>query len=136
MADNATATEPTKTALENSVQWYLADRLRDATTPIASKKYLTHDNTLVYLTYTSVAEASVPRVKIQVLSRVAGGVHEMMYSLFADHRFTKTTNDMIFGVRPGAEQASPEAPSDVTEDEAQKLLELVNSLTTNARQTL
>jgi hypothetical protein len=135
MSDQAQlATEPTKTALENSVGWFLQDKLRDASTPIATKKYLTNKNELVYLTRTSVAESSVPTVKVQVFIRVQGGVAETGYQLYGDHRFQKYRNDMIFGTKPGAGPAG-DAPVDVTEAEAQSLLALVNSLTT-ARQTL
>jgi hypothetical protein len=127
------ATEATKTSVENSVNWFLADKVQDASTPIAAKKYLTSTNQLVYLTKTSVSEPSVPKIKVQVLIRVAGGVLETGYQLFSDHRLTKYQNEMIFGTKPGA--AVSDKPSDVTEDEAQELLKLVNGLG-QARQTL
>lgn len=127
------ASEPTKTALENSVTWFLADKMHDAATPIVTKKYLTNDNELVYLTRCDVAETAVPRVKVQVFERVKGGVTEAGYQLYADHRFVKYSNDMIFGTKPGT--AAGNTSDTVTEDEAQRLLQLVNSLT-KARQTL
>jgi hypothetical protein len=128
------ATEPTKTALENSVSWFLADKLQDASTPIATKKYLTSNNQLIYLTRCNVAESSVPKVKVQVFVRVDGGVHEMGYQLFADHRLVKYANDMIFGTAPGS-SATGNQTEEVAEDEAAQVLALVNGLTT-ARQTL
>lgn len=127
------ASEATKTTLENSVSWFLADKLQNASTPIATKKYLTNENVLVYLTRCNVAETSVPRVKVQVLHRVQGGVHEVGYQLFGDHRLEKYENDMIFGTAPGS--ASGDTSVAVTEREAQDLLALVNGLG-NARQTL
>jgi len=133
MSSDASATEATKTALENSVSWFLADKLRDASIPIATKKYLTTQNVLVYLTRCNVAESSVPRVKVQVLHRVAGGVHETGYQLFSDHRLEKYQNDMIFGSQPGAMPDTTNEP--VAEQEAQELLALVNSLA-QAQQTL
>lgn len=129
----STATEPTKTALENSVSWFLADKLQDATTPIATKKYLTNDNVLIYLTRANMADSNVPRVKVQVFHRVSGGVREEGFQLFADHRLVKYVNEMIFGSKPGT--ASGNDPEPVSEEEAAGLLKLVNSLQ-NARQTL
>jgi hypothetical protein len=107
--------------------------MHDAATPIVTKKYLTNDNELVYLTRCDVAETSVPRVKGQIFERVTGGVTEAGYQLYADHRFVKYSNDMIFGTKPGT--AAGNTSDTVSEDEAQRVLELVNSLT-NARQTL
>ncbi|MDB5178571.1 MAG: hypothetical protein JWN01_514 [Patescibacteria group bacterium] len=127
------ATEVTKTTLENSVNWFLADKLQNASTPIATKKYLTNQNVLVYLTSCNVAELSIPRVKVQVLSRVPGGVHEVGYQLFGDHRLEKYNNDMIFGTKPGSAAGDQSVP--VYEPEAQELLALVNGLG-QAQQTL
>jgi hypothetical protein len=128
-----TATEPTKTALENSVAWFLADKLHDPSVTIATKKYLTNQNRLIHLTVCNVVETNIPKVKLQVFDRVKGGVHETGYRLFADHRFEKYQNDMIFGTEPGT--ATGDVSEQVSEMEAQQLLALVNSLTT-ARQTL
>lgn len=127
------ATEPTKTALENSVTWFLSDKLQDAAAPIVTKKYLTNDNELVYLTRCDVAETNVPRVKVQIFKRVSGGVSETGYLLYSDHRLLKYSNDMIFGTKPGT--AAGDTNDAVSEDEAKKVLALVNGLT-NARQTL
>jgi hypothetical protein len=128
------ATDASKTALENSVAWFLADKLQDASTPIATKKFLTNENRLVYLTKCTVASAGVPRIKVQVFDRVAGGVHESGYQLFADHRLVKYDNAMIFGNKPG-EQAGGRENQDVTDAEAVQVIALVNSLG-QARQTL
>jgi hypothetical protein len=133
MNDTTPASEATKTALENSVAWFLSDKLQDAATPIATKKYLTNDNRLIYLTHCNVAETSVPRVKVQQFERVDGGVRETGYQLFADHRFVKYTNDMIFGTKPGT--AAGNQMDEVGETEAAEVLALVNGLAT-ARQTL
>jgi hypothetical protein len=119
------ATEPTKTSLENSVNYFLADKITDASTPIATKKWLTSDNTLVYLTICNVAETTVPRIKVQVLQRVPGGVHETAYQLFSDHRLVKLNNDMIFGNQAGA---AGDKSEDVSESEAQALIAQVNAL--------
>lgn len=127
------ATESTKTALENSVSWFLSDKLQDATASIITKKYLTNDNVLVYLTRCNVAETSVPRVKVQIFERVHGGVREVGHQLYGDHRLTKYTNEMIFGTKPGT--AAGDQSVDMTEKEAAELVALVNSLQ-NARQTL
>jgi hypothetical protein len=133
MNNDSPATEATKTALENSVGWFLADKLRDASTPIATKKYLTNDNLLVYLTRVNMAESSVPTVKVQVFKRVDGGVHETGYQLFSDHRMIKYVNEMIFGAQPGT--AAGDKTEEVSESEAAGMLALVNTLG-NARQTL
>ncbi len=127
------ANEASKTALENSVAWYLSDRLQDAGTPIATKKYLTPENLLVYLTRCNVAESSVPRVKVQIFERISGGVRESAYQLFDDHRFTKYQNEMVFGTSASGADGTVTAPVD--QAEADHLLELLNSLQT-ARQTL
>lgn len=126
------ASDEIKTAVENSVTWYLADKLRDATVSIAIKKYLTSNNLLVYLTQCNVAATSVPRIKVQILQRVDGGIHESSYQLYGDHRLEKTQNDMLFGTEKASDGSLSET---VTETEAKQLLDLVNSLQ-NARQTL
>ena len=133
MSDEAPATEPTKTAIENSVTYYMSDKITDASTPIATKKFMTNDNQLIYLTICNVAESTVPRFKVQVLKRVAGGVHETGYQLFADHRFVKYNNDMIFGAAPGGSDGNK--MEDVSEAEAGQVLAMVNGLNA-ARQTL
>jgi hypothetical protein len=133
MSTDGLATEPTKTTLENSVTWFLADKLQDAATPIATKKFLTNDNQLIYLTKCNVAESSVPRVKVQVFNRVEGGVHEAGYQLFSDHRLMKYVNEMIFGAEPGGPAGNN--TENVSEQEAADLVQLVNSLG-SARQTL
>lgn len=130
----STATEPTKTALENSVSWFLADKLQDASVPIATKKYLTNDNVLIYLTHTSVADSNVPRIKVQVFHRVSGGVREEGFQLFSDHRLVKYVNEMIFGSKAGGTATGADVEP-VSEEEAADLLKLVNGLQ-NARQTL
>ncbi len=127
------ATEATKTSLENSVSWFLADKLQDATASIVTKKYLTSKNELVYLIRCNVAEASVPRVKVQVFVRVDGGVRETGYQLFGDHRFLKYQNEMIFGTTAGT--AAGDRTEEVTDSEALELIALVNGLG-SARQTL
>jgi hypothetical protein len=127
------ANEAVKTALENSVAWYLSDKLTDASTPIATKKYLTPENLLVYLTRCNVAESSVPRVKVQLFQRIDGGVQETAYQLFGDHTFTKYQNEMVFGT--SATGADGTTSTKVTQPEADHLLELLNGLQT-ARQTL
>ena len=126
------ASDEIKTAVENSVTWYLADKLRDATVSIAIKKYLTTNNLLVYLTQCNVAATSVPRIKVQILQRVDGGIHESSYQLYGDHRLEKIQNDMLFGTEKASDGSLSET---VTETEAKQLLDLVNSLQ-NARQTL
>jgi len=134
--DEALATEATKNTIENTVNWFLADKLQDPVVTIATKKYSTNDNLLIYLTHCNVAETSVPRIKVQVFRRVAGGVVETGYQIFSDHRMTKFINEMIFGKnKPGAPLPdNRSAAVDVTEKEASELVALVNSLT-QARQT-
>jgi len=133
MSTQFPATEPTKTSLENSVSYFLADKLQDPATTIATKKFLTGQNELIYLTRCNVAELSVPRIKVQIFKRVSGGVHETGYQLFGDHRLVKYENAMIFGTEPGT--AAGDKSEDVSEKEASDLLLLVNSVA-NARQTL
>ena len=91
------------------------------------------NNLLVYITRCNVSETNIPRVKVQVLQRVSGGVHESSYQLYGDHRLEKSQNDMLFGTEGGASDGSQ--VETVSETEGQQLLELVNSLQT-ARQTL
>jgi|ERR1700683_230277 len=126
MNEPAAAAEATKTTLENSINWFLADKVQDAHTPIVTKKFLTNDNVLVYLTQCTVSETNVPRYKVQVLSRVEGGVRELGYQLFADHRLVKYSNDMIFGTQAGT--AAGNEMQDVSEAEAQTILAQVNAL--------
>lgn len=133
MSETVPATEATKTALENSVSWFLADRLQEAGAPIATKKYLTPDNQLIYLTHCNVAEQSIPKIKVQRFVRVDRGVRETGYQLFGDHRLLKYVNEMIFGSQ--ANTPAGNETTEVDETEAAELLNLVNSLTT-ARQTL
>lgn len=133
MPTNSLATEATKTALENSVSWFLADKMQAANVPIVTKKYLTSENELVYLTHCNVAETNVPKVKVQRLVRVEGGVQETCYQLFADHRLEKYQNDMIFGTTAGT--SNGDETQEVTEAEAAEVLSWVNNLA-QARQTL
>lgn len=128
---NEPATEATKTQLENNITALMADRFASLATAIATKKYLTPDNQLVHLTQCNVAETAVPRLRIQVFTRVEGGVHELSYAMFSDHRFEFSQNSMIFGQTPPADQA----PQPVSEETAQGLLQLIGTLG-QARQTL
>jgi len=131
--DEPLAVEATKNTIENTVNWFLADKLQDPVITIATKKYSTNDNLLIYLTHCNVAETSVPRIKVQVFKRVNGGVQETGYQIFSDHRMTKFVNEMIFGNKPGA-GVGDRPSTDVTEKDAGELLTLINSLT-GARQT-
>ena len=127
------ANEAVKTALENSVAWYLSDKLQDAATPIATKKYLTPENLLIYLTSCNAAESNVPRVKVQVFERIDGGVRETSYQLYGDHRFTKYQNEMVFGNSATGADGTSNTP--VGQGDADKLLDLLCGLQA-ARQTL
>ncbi|HVQ44100.1 MAG TPA: hypothetical protein VMT30_04000 [Candidatus Saccharimonadia bacterium] len=133
MSSQSPASEATKNDIENTVNWYLADKLQDPVVTIATKKYLTNENRLVYLTHCNVAETAVPRIKVQVLERVEGGVQETGYQIFSDHRMTKYENAMIFGNQPG--HAADRPDEDVTEQEAADLVKVLGLLT-EARQTL
>ncbi len=126
MSNDGLATDETKTTVENRVTWYLQDKLRDHSVMIATQKYLTSANLLVYLTRCNVAEPSVPRIKIQVLNRVEGGVHETGYQLYGDHRLERYENDMIFGA--AADQVPTAEVVAVTEREAKVLLQLLDNL--------
>ncbi len=134
MSDIVLATDEAKTTLENSVAWFLADKISSSPT-IATKKYMTNDNLLVYLTNCGLPEPNVPRVKVQVFARVDGGVHETGYQLYSDRRFEKYDNDMIFGAN-AKNSADGTTNTEVTQEEADKLLQLLASLQTSARQTL
>jgi hypothetical protein len=133
MSTPSPATEDQKNTIENTVNWFLADKLQDPATTIATKKYLTNENKLVYLTHCNVAELSVPRIKVQLFDRVDGGVRELVYQIFSDHRMTKAVNEMIFGTQPGT--ASGNVSEEVSEKEAGELVLIINALT-QARQTL
>jgi hypothetical protein len=133
VSTEALATEATKNSIENSVNWFLSDKLQDPAVTIATKKFATNDNLLIYLTHCNVAETSVPRIKVQVFERIDRGVRETGYQIFADHRFVKFVNNMMFGTKPGVQPPNPEQ-AEVTEEDAAQLLNLVNSLT-QARQT-
>jgi len=127
------ATEASKNTIENTVNWFLAEKLQDPVITIATIKFLTNENKLVYLTHCNVAETSVPRIKVQLFERVDGGVRETGYQIFSDHRMTKHVNEMIFGTKPGT--AAGNVDEDVTEKEAQGLIAEINALN-DARQTL
>jgi len=124
------ATDETKTALENSVAWYLSEKLAAASAPIVSQKFLTNDNRLIYLTKCSIEESGVPRVKVQVLERVDGGVHERGFQLFGDHRLEKYESSMIFGTAPTAPDTTG---TPVLESEAKELINLLGTLQNSAR---
>lgn len=121
------ASDQTKTALENSVGWFLSEQLGSSNLPMATVKFLTHENILFFLTKCQASDSSAPRVKVQIFSRVPGGVRESNYQLFMDHKFTRTDNDMIFGVTPSYSDATAD-PVDVSEAEALHLLVQVNNL--------
>lgn len=119
------AADATKTALENAIYGLIDDVSAVPTTPITTKKYLTGDNRLVYLTLCSVTESSMPRVRVQVLSRVEGGVHETNFALFTDRRFEVSQNPMIFG---SSATQTVEPAATVDEATAQQLLSLIGHL--------
>ena len=125
---NDLATEASKTTLENNVSWFLAAKLAASSLPIVTNKYITNDNVLIYLTRCNVADNSAPRIKVQILRRVDGGVQEAVYQLFGDHRFTRMDNNMIFGAAV-AEGSTERNSSDVSEQEAHELITTVNALT-------
>jgi hypothetical protein len=133
VSSQSPATEATKNTIENTVNWYLADKLQDPVITIATKKYLTNENKLVHLTHCNVAEVSVPRIKVQVFERVSGGVRETGYQIFADHRMTKYVNSMIFGNKPVSAADRPD--EETSETEAAEIVKLLNTLG-EARQTL
>lgn len=130
MKEATLATNETKTALENVVTWYLNDKLSVPGVTIATQKFLTHDNRLIYLTRCAIAEQMIPRIKVQVLERVKGGVHETGYQLYDDHRLERYQNAMIFGEGLSAPDAAAEP---VEEAEAAELVALVTALQSNAR---
>lgn len=130
MSESTPANDETKTALENAVRWYLNDKLASPGVIVATQKYLTQDNRLIYLTSVNTAESAIAKVKIQVLERVEGGVHETGYQLYSDHRLERYQNAMIFGTAPDGPDTSGET---VSETEAQELLALISALQTNAR---
>lgn len=121
---NQPAVDATIMTIENNVRALLADKLQSPSTAIATKKYLTANNQLVYLTVCTVAESAIPSLRIQVYERVEGGVHERSYALFSDRRFEVTENPMIFGEPDPVD----EIPKPVDEGEAQALVALVGSL--------
>ncbi len=133
MSTQALASEASKNTIENTVNWFLAEKLQDPVITIATKKYLTNANKLIYLTHCNVAETSVPRIKVQIFERVDGGVRESGYQIFSDHRMTKIVNEMIFGTKPGT--ATGNLNEEVSEKEATELIAEINALT-EARQTL
>jgi hypothetical protein len=127
------ATDQTKLAIENAVTWYLHEKLGGAGVSIATQKYLTNDNRLIYLTKCTVVEPAVPTIKIQVLERVDGGVHETGYQIYEDLRFEKYQTAMIFGTASGTADTSGQP---VSETEAQELIALLAALPNNARALL
>ncbi|MBW4061031.1 hypothetical protein HJC99_00440 [Candidatus Saccharibacteria bacterium] len=130
MSDNSLATEPTKTALENAITWYLTEKMAQTGAPIVTQKFLTWDNQLIYLTRCTVASSAIPIVKVQILKRVAGGVRETGYQLYTDRRLESYENAMIFGTSPSGADLTGQA---VTETTAAELLATVSSLQTTAR---
>ncbi len=134
MDEPTLATEASKTELENAVRWHLAEKLEGASpAPIVTQKFLTNDNVLVYLTYCAMPEGNVPRIKVQLLSRVDGGVHETGYQLFGDHRLERYENEMLFGAAQGADGSERTA---VTQDDLAGLLQLLAALPETARKTV
>ncbi len=131
MSDKTPASEESKTMLENNVAWYLADKI-NSSSPITTKKFMTSDNLLVYLTLCSVAETAVPRIKVQIFKRVQGGVQETGYQLFGDHRLKKYENAMIFGAASGSNNSENQS---VSQTDLDQLLQFIANLQ-SARQVL
>lgn len=125
--ETAQATEASKTQLENIVSGLVSDKLSSSTVSIASKKYLTRDNELVYVTLCLMSGATIPRIRVQVFHRVENGVREEAFALYGDHRLEKTGNDMIFGRRTEGPSASA-APIPVSEEELGRIIALLSSL--------
>ena len=123
--------EATLMSLENLASSILDDRSMTMATPITTKKYLTGDNRLVYLTRCTVAESAVPNLRIQIFERIHGGVRETSYALFTDRRFEQTVNPMIFSDRPGPGEMPK--PTPVDESTAESLIEFIGRLTETDR---
>jgi hypothetical protein len=126
MVMQSTVTEATLSRLENTASALLSNDSVIMNTPIITKKYQTQDNRLVYLTECNIAEIAVPRLRVQILERVDGGVNETSYALYADQRFECTKNPMIFGDTSGPAETS--TPTAVDEDTAEWLIQLIQSL--------
>jgi len=120
--------EATLMNLQNLASSLLDDRSVAMATPILTRKFATHDNRLIYLTQCSIAESAVPNLRIQIFARVPGGVEENSYALYADGRFERTDNPMIFDQRHVKPELAP--PSPVSENEAQGLIQLIQHLAT------
>ena len=120
--------EATLMSLENRAYALLSDRSVAMATPIVTKKFATNDNRLIYVTQCTVAESAVPNLRIQTFERVTGGVMERSYALYADRRFERTDNPMIFTERNVKSELAP--PVAITENEAVQLLALVEHLAT------
>ena len=123
--------ETTLMSLENLASMVLDDRSLAVATPITTKKYLTGDNRLVYLTRCTVAESAVPKLRIQIFERIHGGVRETSYALY--RRFEQTINLMIFSDRPGQEEMP--TPTPVDESTAASLIEFIDRLTETERRS-
>jgi hypothetical protein len=125
--------EATLIQLENATNAILDDRSEAMATPITTKKYLTRDNRLVYLTKCTVAESAVPNLRIQIFERIHDGVRETSYALFADRRFEQTINLMLFSERPGPGEMPK--PTPVDESTALSLIDFVGRLSETDRRT-
>jgi hypothetical protein len=130
MSDMNPATDATKNELENAISWYLNDKLASSGTTIATQKYLTTDNRLIYLTRCTVASSAIPTVKVQIFERVEGGVHETGYQLYSDRRLESYKNAMIFGTTPSGPDITGQP---VDEPSAQARVALISALQSNAR---
>ena len=123
--DQVPASEEIKDQLENQAVFLLGDSGSATVTAINTKKFLTADNQFVYLTRSTITTDTIPSIKFQVFRRVEGGVHEIGYLLYHDHRFEKYDNPMIFG-QNASDQTSAAAP--VSQAEAEQLMQLLASL--------
>lgn len=124
--DQVPASEEIKNQLENQVLFLIGSSDSTTAAAIITKKYLTGENQFVYLTRTAITTASIPSIKVQVFSRVDGGVHEKGYLLYHDHRFERYDNAMIFGQNQAPDTSSANAP--VSQAEAAELAQLLSTL--------
>ena len=121
-----TADENIKTQIDNQTIMLFPSSAEVGVTNIATKKYLTGDNQFVYVTRMSQQTNTIPTLKVQLFTRVEGGVRETCYEMFGDNRFERVENNMIFG-KDGQDATSP-ARKPVSQDDAKELLAVLQTL--------
>jgi hypothetical protein len=112
--------------ISDVVSALLAAKLEELSAPTATRKFVTPDTGMIYITYSPGAEGADPKAIIKIVQRVVGGLQDTTYRLYADSRFYVDNQVKLFGGTDKADTAIKPVPAD--DKTTQWVLDLITSL--------